>query len=319
VLGLLAWQPGGAASAEKWRSRNDPTDVKTADYVADESAQQSGVVQVSYSTGTSGSKLTWRSRGSADPAEAKAVKQAQFTQPAEEIPAPKPTSILPTANSAFANPFELPGGSKASPPAALNDDQLIRPEAAVAPNQLPAKLPDGQSQISQQPAPAGGSSLEQVLAGGSGVSLGPCLTPKDLPKLTDISVDIRPDATGILPRECTIAGDRFEPRSFACSTFLWRSSCLCHKPLYFEDVSLERYGHTWGPFLQPVLSGAHFFLTVPTLPYKMGLTPPDECIYSLGYYRPGSCAPYYIDPLPLSTRAALFEMGAAVGLAAYLP
>jgi hypothetical protein len=39
----------------------------------------------------------------------------------------------------------------------------------------------------------------------------------------------------------------------------------------------------------------------------------------LGYYRPGSCAPYYLDPIPLSVRAALFEAGAWVGGVAIFP
>jgi hypothetical protein len=49
------------------------------------------------------------------------------------------------------------------------------------------------------------------------------------------------------------------------------------------------------------------------LPYKMGLETPCECIYPLGYYRPGSCAPYLLDPFPFSVRAAAFEAGAVLG------
>ena len=41
--------------------------------------------------------------------------------------------------------------------------------------------------------------------------------------------------------------------------------------------------------------------------------PPHECRYALGYYRPGSCAPYLIPPVPLSLRGALLEAGAVVG------
>ena len=53
--------------------------------------------------------------------------------------------------------------------------------------------------------------------------------------------------------------------------FTWKASGLCHKPLYFEDVQLERYGHSWNPVVQPFMSAAHFFVSVPLLPYKMGL------------------------------------------------
>ena len=66
-------------------------------------------------------------------------------------------------------------------------------------------------------------------------------------------------------------------------------------------------------------TAAHFFVTVPILPYKMGLELPDECVYTLGYYRPGDCAPYMIDPLPLSVRAAFFEGCSVVGFGYAFP
>jgi hypothetical protein len=100
---------------------------------------------------------------------------------------------------------------------------------------------------------------------------------------------------------------------------MWKASGLCSKPLYFEQVQLERYGHDWGPVLQPFVSGAHFFGTIPILPYKMGLQPPNECDYSLGYYRPGSCAPYMIEPLGFTWRAAAFQAGAVTGAAFAIP
>ena len=62
--------------------------------------------------------------------------------------------------------------------------------------------------------------------------------------------------------------------------------------------------------MQPILSGAHFFACVAFLPYNMGVHPPNECEYALGYYRPGECAPYVIPPIPISLRGALFEAGA---------
>ncbi len=107
--------------------------------------------------------------------------------------------------------------------------------------------------------------------------------------------------------------------AWAPTTFTWKSSSLCHKPLYFEQVHAERFGHTTGPLSQPLVSAGHFFLTVPVLPYKMGLYPPYECMYTLGYYRPGSCAPYYLDPLPLSVRAGLAEAGAWLGAIYIIP
>ena len=41
--------------------------------------------------------------------------------------------------------------------------------------------------------------------------------------------------------------------------------------------------------------------------------------YSLGYYRPGSCAPYMIEPLGFTWRAAAFQAGAVTGAAFAIP
>ena len=136
--------------------------------------------------------------------------------------------------------------------------------------------------------------------------------------INELTTDIKAE-DGEFPPECTLGDKQFEPRMWPATCFTWKASGVCHKPLYFEEVHLERYGHSWGPFLQPVASGAHFFLTVPILPYKMGLNPPEECMYTLGYYRPGNCAPYLLDPLPLSVRAALFQAGAWAGGVAVIP
>jgi hypothetical protein len=122
-----------------------------------------------------------------------------------------------------------------------------------------------------------------------------------------------------LPIECPLIDETFEPRSWVASTYVWKASAACHKPLYFEDVHLERYGHSVGPILQPFASSAHFFATIPILPYKMGVHPPHECMYTLGYYRPGNCAPYMLDPIPLSARGALFQAGAVVGGVVAIP
>jgi hypothetical protein len=126
-------------------------------------------------------------------------------------------------------------------------------------------------------------------------------------------------ANNKVPYECTVAGHDFSARSWGCLTYTWKASALCHKPLYFEQVSMERYGHSWGPVLDPVMSAAHFFGTVPILPYKMGVDTPCECEYALGYYRPGNCAPYMIEPFPISGRGALMQAGAVVGGAAVIP
>lgn len=190
---------------------------------------------------------------------------------------------------------------------------------------------DAWSEIDLSPAPL--PLADDALAGDGLEQTGRCPSPDDPDyhtPISELSHDTSAEA-GEFPRECPLTEKTIRPfargrlreslpgEAWAPSTFTWKASGLCHKPLYFEDVHPERYGHSWGPFLQPVASGARFFLTVPALPYLMGLNSPCECVYALGYYRPGSCAPYMLDPLPVSIRAALAEGGAWTGLAFLIP
>ena len=120
-----------------------------------------------------------------------------------------------------------------------------------------------------------------------------------------------------IPAECRFEDLVAPMRDWTMTTFTWTASALCHKPLYFEEPGIERYGHSAGPILQPVLSGAHFFGSVLLLPSKVGLNPPNECLYGLGYYRPGNCAPWLVPGYPLTTRSVRWQtlaIGAAVVL-----
>ncbi|MDA0657995.1 MAG: hypothetical protein O2931_01150 [Planctomycetota bacterium] len=121
------------------------------------------------------------------------------------------------------------------------------------------------------------------------------------------------------PEGCRFGDSDFQPRNWHLLTMTWTASAVCHKPLYFEDVSLERYGHTFGPVRQTFLSGAHFFGNVVMLPYNVGLHSPTECQYTLGYYRPGSCAPWLLHALPISTRAIRYQASSILGVSAFLP
>ena len=121
------------------------------------------------------------------------------------------------------------------------------------------------------------------------------------------------------PYECSLEDQQHEPRQWPQITYMWKAAGLCHKPLYFEQPKLERYGHSWGPYTQPIISGVHFFGTLPILPYKMGLKTPCECVYTLGYYRPGSCAPYLVGGVPFTWRAAAFQAGTATGMSFIFP
>jgi hypothetical protein len=122
-----------------------------------------------------------------------------------------------------------------------------------------------------------------------------------------------------LPQECRLEQVAFVERSWTPMTMTWKASNLCHNPLYFEDVNLERYGHTHGPVLEPLVQTAHFFGNIAVLPYKMGVHGPTECQYALGYYRPGNCAPWIKPPVPLSVRGAYVQAATMTGLFWLIP
>lgn len=137
-------------------------------------------------------------------------------------------------------------------------------------------------------------------------------------KLSDADQVFVSEAWGV-PVTCPLGDQGFAPRFFVDSTVTWKASGACNKPLYFEDVALERYGHEWGPVVTPVVSTVRFFGDLAVLPYKMGIHPPNECQHPLGYYRPGSCAPWSIGPVPLSMRGAVTQAAFVTGTALALP
>lgn len=120
-----------------------------------------------------------------------------------------------------------------------------------------------------------------------------------------------------IPDECIVVSGLFTPRCWEPQTVTWYASNLCHKPLYFEHVQLERYGHSAGPIRGPLRATAHFFGSVLFFPYHTAINPPNECQYALGYYRPGNCAPWLVDPFPISLRGAV-RQGAVVTAGFYL-
>ncbi len=104
-----------------------------------------------------------------------------------------------------------------------------------------------------------------------------------------------------------------ESRNWMEYSYYWKASGFCHQPLYFEEVNLERYGYRVGGCLQPLVSAAHFFGTIPLLPYKMVVHPPSECVYTLGYYRPGSPAYLQHERFQLRADAGAAETAAVIG------
>ncbi len=122
------------------------------------------------------------------------------------------------------------------------------------------------------------------------------------------------DQTPACPEEVVLSNESYIPRCFPENVFAWEASNIYYNPLYFEDVALERYGHTYPCLIQPFASVGKFGVQLAGLPYQMGIDPICKKIYPLGYYRPGECAPKLHYQIPWNTRAALTQAGVTTGL-----
>ena len=69
--------------------------------------------------------------------------------------------------------------------------------------------------------------------------------------------------------------------------FAWAAPDITYKPLYFEDVALERYGQTKGLYRQTIASSIHYLKSATLLPYHSLYDPVNSCDGPLGYCRPG--------------------------------
>ncbi|MCC7475669.1 MAG: hypothetical protein IT425_09750 [Pirellulales bacterium] len=273
----------------------------------------------------------------------------------QELPMPEPSAATPPAATAPTVAPPAVAAPAVTPIVPEPTAELVAEPSAVA---APASEPQPSTSPMAQPSvgspvdvpesvPARGVQFEPVLPSGPGPEQSPrtSLPPpesrsieeegekakvscdeslRNLREYTVDKVSLNIVIVGTegqdYPFECSIDdGSMYGGRCWEQITYMWKASALCHKPLYFEEEQLERYGHSFTPCIQPFVSGAHFFCTLPVLPYCMGVEPPCECIYALGHYRPGNCAPYMINPVPLSLRGALFEAGAVTGTAAALP
>jgi hypothetical protein len=107
-------------------------------------------------------------------------------------------------------------------------------------------------------------------------------------------------------------------RTWQGMAYYWDASHLIHQPLYFEDINLERYGYSFG-VAQPFVSAVRFFSRIPLLPYAMTVHPPWKAEYALGYWRPGSPAPYVHQVPPPSAHGALVEAAVVTGLFFVIP
>ncbi len=205
----------------------------------------------------------------------------------------------------------------------FRSDQAIAPEAIIPVvhyQVLQVALQEGVGQ-----RPAGNAATEAIprppseeeLLGAPITSLTADIRVKENPNVKD---DFPPSAMPAKLRRNEMSYVMNRPGA-AGICYAWDAPATCNNPLYFEETNLERHGYSprYLRAFQPVLSGAEFFATIPTLPYQLVAMPLNECVYTLGEYRPGSCVPYQINYPPWSTAGGIVEAGTAVGLIFLIP
>jgi hypothetical protein len=138
----------------------------------------------------------------------------------------------------------------------------------------------------QQPQPLPPPMFNQPAAApqpGSVPQVG-CGVPNEK-SLGQLTIEVR-TPQGVLPTDHAAAcwqqlnaasGPLAFARLWSQQCYAWDAPCTVHRPLYFEEVNLERYGYGCCDCLQSAASAAHFFGTVPALPYCMAADCPGEC------------------------------------------
>ena len=241
----------------------------------------------------------------------------------------KPANSEPVASSVMHIPTIITTDEVSASPIIQQVQQVepVQPPARLAPQVAAQSDHYLETKPRDRSVPSGATLRNEPLMAPSVIppstGRGPTTTCSEqivLKSIKDVSHDIRPTRSDALPEECMIDQPVYYGRHFGQTCFMWKASALSTQAAYFEDVQLERYGNTIVcPALQPIVSGAKFFATIPILPYKMGVTPPNECVYTLGHRRSGNRAPYMVEPFPISPRGALFQAGAVAGGIAIIP
>ncbi|GAB4136355.1 MAG: hypothetical protein Tsb009_03330 [Planctomycetaceae bacterium] len=151
-------------------------------------------------------------------------------------------------------------------------------------------------------------------------------TPEQLRKITEILPyhDYSPEtfskkAPGNKLPEEKWTTKPYVPRNFENVLFTWEATNLYHNPLYFEDPALERYGHTYPDYIQPFASAGRFGVQLLGLPYQMTIDPIRKKDYTLGWYRPGECAPKLLYQIPWNKHAAAVQAGVTTGMFFLIP
>lgn len=148
--------------------------------------------------------------------------------------------------------------------------------------------------------------------------------PKSVKPISSLGTNIAPPdgrmpmdyALNALPNERVAA-----PEQVADGTWTdvhWEAPGTCHRPLYFENPSLERHGYSLG-LAQPFASAAHFVGSAAILPYRLVAEPTCDCVYTLGHVRPGTPTPLRYYRPRFSLAGGVAQAGTVTGLIFLLP
>lgn len=140
-------------------------------------------------------------------------------------------------------------------------------------------------------------------------SLGTNIAPQDGRMPTDYALEAMPNKPVAAPDQ---------EAEGAWTGVHWEAPATCHRPLYFENPSLERHGYSLG-LVQPFASAAHFVGNAAILPYRLAAEPTCDCVYTLGHERPGTPTPLRYYRPRFSIAGGVAQAGTVTGLIFLLP
>lgn len=109
-------------------------------------------------------------------------------------------------------------------------------------------------------------------------------------------------------------GGPFNPRTFAASASIFRGPNVHYRPLYFEQVALERWGQSYGNIPQPFIAQAMFYIDLIFIPYSIGKNPPWVCHSGQCLPKPGDIVLPYKLLLPYPDAHGILLQTSAMGL-----
>lgn len=194
--------------------------------------------------------------------------------------------------------YSSEGFSKFSPLPSL-DDLPQAPEGLV---QLAESLAIEQSRTesASQEGKKSGSDFNAKSVKTEGITaLQKPLSPLDILKKTDAissTPDGRPSIESFSRKSMQLNDLQNTPdprylRHWPANQASWASPAFCYKPLYFEQINLERYGIGYSCPTNALVSGGKFFADAALLPVNIFKNPPHSCECTLGHRRPGDCTP----------------------------